>query len=92
MRLEVAGAQITDTIVEVLDTLQNQPDLTKVYLQALDDVTRIVILDLSGDDADADLKTLSQLRALQMVRRDIATLSTPPDSDLPENDIPVASL
>lgn len=92
MRLEVAGAQITDAVVEVLDTLQNQPDLTKVYLQTLDDVTRIVILDLSGEDAEADLKTLSRLRALQMVRRDIATLAAPPDADDPANDIPAASL
>lgn len=92
MRLEVSGAQITDAVVEVLDTLQNQPDLTKVYLQALDDVTRIVIIDLSGEDAEADLKTLSRLRALQMVRRDIATLTTPPDVDLQANDIPAAVL
>lgn len=92
MRLEVSGAQITDAVVEVLDTLQNQPDLTKVYLQTLDDVTRIVILYLSGEDAEADLKTLSRLRALQMVRRDIATLTTPPDVDLQANDIPAAVL
>ena len=27
MRIEIAGAQITDAVVEVLDTLQNQTEL-----------------------------------------------------------------
>ncbi len=92
MRLEVAGAQVTDAVVEVLDTLQNQTELTKMYLQTLDEVTRSVILDISGVDEEADTRTLSRLRALQMIRRDIITLSMPPDADDPANDIPAASL
>ncbi len=92
MRIEAAGAQITDAVVEVLDTLQNQTELTREYLQVLDEVTRAVILDISGDDEEADSRTLSRLRALQMIRRDILTLSMPPDANLPENDIPVASV
>ena len=92
MRLEVAGAQITDAVVEVLDTLQNQTELTTIYLQTLDELTRSVILDLSGADEDADARILSRLRALQMIRRDLVTLSTPPDVDDPSNDIPIAQL
>ncbi len=86
MRIEVAGAQITDAVVEVLDTLQNQTALTSEYLQVLDEVTRAVILDISGVDEEADSRTLSRLRALQMIRRDIITLSMPPDVDDPAND------
>ena len=90
MRIEVAGAQITDTVVDVLETLQTQQDVAKLYLDTLDEVTRMVILDISGVDEE-DTKVLGRLRTLQMIRRDIATLATPPDVDLPENDTPTAS-
>ena len=92
MRIEIAGAQITDAVAEVLDTLQNQPELTKVYLQTLDELTRTVILDLTAIDEESDSLTLSRLRTLQMIRRDIITLSMPPDADDPANDIPAAQL
>lgn len=91
MRIEIAGAQITDAVVETLDTLQNQPELTQLYIETLDVVTRSVILDISGDDAE-DSATLSRLRALQMMRRDILSLAMPPDVDDPDNDTPTASL
>lgn len=92
MRIEIAGAQITDAVVEVLDTLQNQTELASEYFQVLDEVTRAVILDISGDDEEADSRTLSRLRALQMIRRDLITLSMPPDVDDPANDTPTAQL
>ncbi len=92
MRIEIAGAQITDAVVEVLDSLQNQTELTTVYLQTLDELTRSVILDLSGSDEEADSRTLSRLRVLQMIRRDLLTLSMPPDVDDPANDTPAAQL
>lgn len=91
MRIEIAGAQITDAVAETLDTLQNQPELTRLYIETLDVVTRSVILDLSGDDME-DSATLSRLRALQMIRRDILSLAMPPDVDDPENDTPTASI
>lgn len=91
MRIEVAGAQITEAVAEVLDTLQNDSKLSATYIQALDEVTRLVILDISGTDEEADLQTLSRLRALQMIRRDLVTLSSPPGVDDPENDAPTAS-
>lgn len=92
MRIEIAGAQITDTVVEVLDTLQNHRDVTEIYLQTLDEVTRTVILDLSGFDEETDSRTLSRLRALQMIRRDLTTLSMPPDVSDPINDTPAVQL
>lgn len=91
MRIEIAGAQVTDAVVEVLETLQNQPEVTKVYLQTLDEITRSVILDLTATDEESDSQTLSRLRALQMIRRDIVTLSSPPDVDDVDNDHPTAS-
>ena len=90
MRIEIAGAQITEAVVEVLENLQVQQDITNLYLNTLDEVTRMVILDISGVDEE-DTKVLGRLRTLQMIRRDIATLATPPDVDLPENDTPTAS-
>ena len=90
MRIEIAGAQMTDAVVEVLDTLQNQRDLTNIYISTLDELTRLVILDISGDETQ-DSPTLARLRALQMIRKDLLTLSTPPDVDEPANDIPTAS-
>ena len=90
MRIEAAGAQITDAVIEVLDTLQNQPELRDAYIETIDEVSRSVILDLTASDTESDARTLSRLRALQMIRRDILTLATPPDVDKPENDTPAA--
>lgn len=91
MRIEIGGAQVTDSVVDVLDTLQNQPEIIKSYLQVIDTITRLIILDISGDEED-DIEAMSRLRALQMIRRDIKTLATPPDADDPANDIPAASI
>lgn len=92
MRLEVGGAQITESMVEIIETLQTQPEVTRVYLQTLDEVTRSVILDTSGLNDESDIRTLSSLRALQMIRRDIITFAISPEIDAPENDVPVAQL
>ena len=90
MRIEAAGAQITDAVIEVLDTLQNQPELRDAYIKTIDEVSRSVILDLTATDNESDSRTLSRLRALQMIRRDILTLASAPDVDKPENDKPAA--
>ena len=92
MRMEVGGAQITDAVVEVLDTLQNQPEITKTYIQAIDELTRTVILDLTAADEESDRQTLSRLRALQMLRRDILAIAMPPDIDDTANDVPTVSI
>lgn len=91
MRIEVAGAQITDAVVDVLDTLQNHRDVVDMYVRTLDELTRCVILDLTADD-ESDTATMSKLRVLQMIRRDLTTLATPPDVDDPANDIPTAQI
>ena len=90
MRIEIAGAQFTDTVVDVIETLQTRQDVANLYLDTIDEVTRMAILDISGDDEE-DTEILGRLRALQMIRRDIVTLATPPDVDIPENDTPTAS-
>lgn len=92
MRIEAAGAQITDAVVEVLDTLQNDKEVTDLYVKTLDDLTRIVILDIDGVDAEADSETLNRLRALQMIRRDLLALAMPPDVDDEANDKPILSV
>lgn len=91
MRIEIAGAQITDAVVEVLDTLQNDPQTLQLYIDTIDRLTRSVILDISGD-SDEDSSTLSRLRTLQMIRRDILAIAMPPDVDNPANDVPVQTL
>ena len=50
MRIEIAGAQITDAVVDILDDLQNMTDLTKEYLRTLDEITQTQILATSEDD------------------------------------------
>ena len=87
MRITLAGAEITDAIVEVIDNLQNFHDVSRTYLQVLDELTRMLILDTSDFSGD-DSATMERLHTLQMIRQDLLTLSMPPDADLPENDIP----
>ena len=90
MRIEIAGAQITDSVVDVLETLQTTPDVARMYTDNIDALCRRLLLDFDGNDLN-DAETLAQLRTLQMVRRDILTLAFPPDDDLPQNDTPTAS-
>ena len=91
MRIEIGGAQITEAVVEVLDMLQNEDGVAQDYIDTLDRLTRSVILDISGDDMEC-VATLSRLRTLQMIRRDLLSLAMPPDVDDPENDTPAVSL
>lgn len=90
MRLEVAGAQITDAVVETLENLQNDPVMTQHYIDTIDRTTRKVIDNFSGDD-NHDSAAISDLKVLQMIRRDILSLAMPPDVDNPANDTPTAS-
>ena len=90
MRIEIAGAQITDAVIDVIETLQATPDIARMYTENIDALCRRLLLDFDGDDLN-DADTLAQLRTLQMIRRDILTLASPPDTDLPQNDTPTAS-
>lgn len=92
MRIEVAGAQITDAVVDVLDTLQNDRDIVDMYVRTLDELTRSVILDITATDDESDTSAMSKLRVLQMIRRDLMTLATPPDVYDPANDTPTAQI
>ena len=76
-------------MVDVLDTLQNQPEIMASYRDTIRDLCRATIL--SPDDVD-DVERMSRLRSLQMMLRDLETLAAPPDADGPANDIPAISL
>lgn len=91
MRVEISGAQITDMVVEVIEDLQTNPELAKMYIDTLDELTRTVILNIDGME-DNDSVTLERIRVLQMLRRDILKIATPPDVDDPVNDVPAASI
>lgn len=78
MKMEVAGAQITDDVVKTLATLQGNAAMTQVYLETIDEVTRTIILNIADDDEE-NLLTLSQLSILQYIRRDLLTLAEPLD-------------
>ncbi len=88
MRMTVAGAEITDRVVEVIENLQTEPELLKEYTDTIDWLYRTVLLDIDLADSGTDTEMLSRLRVLQMIRRDLMTLASPPDVDLPENDTP----
>lgn len=90
MRIEIAGAQITESVVDVIETLQVEREIRRQYVETLDYLTRYIIMDINGDDEE-DAATLGRLRVLQMLRRDINILADPPEVDLPENDVPTAS-
>ncbi len=92
MRITVAGAEITDSVVEVIENLQTAPELIKEYTDTIDWLYRTVLLDIDLADSGTDTEMLSRLRVLQMIRRDLVTLASPPDVDLPENDSPTIEL
>lgn len=91
MRMEIAGAQVTAAMVDVIEELQTNTELLKLYTDTLDDLTRKVVLDIDSIDEN-DSAVLGIIRVLQMIRRDIITIANPPDADDPENDIPVVSI
>lgn len=89
MRIEVAGAQITTAVIDVIETLQTNTALSDLYARVLNELTNRLILD--SDELDAsDASALEHLRVLQMIRRDLGTLASPPDADDRANDTPAA--
>ena len=91
MRIEIAGAQITDAVVDVIDDLQNQNGLSKAYLETIDKVTRLILSSNIDFDDENATDTLSILRGLHMIRHSLEVISSPSDADDPANDIPTAS-
>ena len=89
MRVEMAGAQLTESVVDVIETLQTQPEILDTYRQTVSALSRMLIL--SADDID-DLETMAHLRALQMMMRDLEAMAFPAGVDDPGNDIPAARL
>ena len=89
MRLEVGGAQITESVAEVMETLQTQPEILKAYRKTVSALS--LMLMLSPDD-DHDVETMAHLRASQMMMRDFETIANPPGADDVGNDVPVVRL
>ena len=89
MRVEIAGAQLTESVVDVIETLQTQPEILAAYRRTVPALSRMLIL-LPDDDDDAE--TMSHLRALQMMMRDLEAMAFPAGMDDPGNDIPAATL
>ncbi len=87
MRLIVAGAQITDAMVEILDDLQNSP-LGKGYADVIDEACRVIML---ADHPDGEA-AIGMLRELVLLRKAVCILASPPDADLPQNDIPLIEI
>lgn len=91
MRIEVAGANITTSVAEIIDTLQNDGITLKGYTAAIDRV--ICHLILTSDEVEDDaLETLNTVRQLAMLRQDLCSLAAPSDADDPENDTPLLSV
>ena len=89
MRVEIAGAQLTESVVDVIETLQTQPEILAAYRRTVSALSRMLIL--SPDDDD-DAEKMAHLRALQMMMRDLEAMAFPAGVDDPGNDIPAATL
>ena len=85
MRITIAGAAITDAVVDVLDTLQNQPETVDHYAEVIDQLKNYLIT--SADEVD-DRRWRDWMCTMSAMFRDLLTLSSPPDIDDPENDTP----
>ncbi len=90
MRIEIAGAQITDAVVETLENLQTNTDTAAMYADTLNQLGRMLV-ESSDGTPEGDAAALARIRVLQMIRDDLATLAAPPDADDPANDTPTAS-
>lgn len=92
MLIEVAGAEITSAMIEVIETLQTDTQYTRLLVNTIEDLARRLSLDTDLIDGEDDSRVLAQIRVLQMIRRDLLTLASPPDIADEENDKPVARL
>ena len=88
MRIEVGGAQITESVADLLEDIQNDADYTAEIYSGIDTLVRHIVLDLDL----ADSESMRLIRVLQFVRRDYQILSNPPELDDPANDEPTAQL
>ncbi len=91
MRIEIMGANVTNAVADVLDTLQNFDATYRGYIDALDWAISSILLANDAVDEDNPRGVLAKLQYLTMLRRDLVTLARPADADLEENDIPTAS-
>ena len=83
MKQIINGVELTlnSDILEVIRTLQVHRDVTDLYLRVIDDITRTIILDIDAPEPDDEL-TMSRLRGIQSIRRDIVTLAGMKDDNV----------
>lgn len=86
MRLVVAGANITDAVVERLDDMQNT-ECGRSWLRTLDEINRHV--QRTMPNTDIALRWMGELAG---IRNALSTLIAPPDADDPANDTPLIEL
>lgn len=92
MRAVIAGAEITSAMVDVIETLQTGPSVVKSYLSLIEELAAKLCQGISTTDKEHDDVIFRKLHTLQLLRRDILTLSNPPDLNDPSNDIPAVQL
>lgn len=92
MRAVIAGAEITSAMVDVIETLQTNSSVVKSYLSLIEELAATLCHDISTIDEEHDAVIFRKLHTLQLLHRDILTLSNPPDLNDPSNDIPAVQL
>lgn len=85
MRIEIAGASVTEQIAEVLETLQIDPVHLLEFNDAVNNITqRLMAADTMGENDIAHLQQLHRMLAM------VKTLAADPSLNDEANDIPTA--
>lgn len=83
MSLEVGMAKISDEMIELFATLQEEPGIITSYRKTVSALSRMLILSPYDDD---DMERMGHLRSLQMMLRDLETIALPPGVVYPVDD------
>ena len=85
MRIEIAGASVTEQIAEVLETLQADPVHLMEFNDAVNNITqRLMAAEHMGESDIADLQQLHRMLAM------VKTIAADPSLNDEANDIPTA--
>lgn len=88
MRIEVGGAQVTESVAELIETVQTDSAYLKEITEGIARLSQLVALDADLSDAEG----MQLMRVLQTIMRDYQCLATPPELEDPTNDNPVFSI
>lgn len=87
----IAGAEITDAVVEIIEDLQSNLENIRNIKDAVTKISEFIVSN-TDNDPEAESKAMEYLRALHFAVRVIEGIAQPADADLEENDIPVIEL